>query len=177
MNSSHTPHSSLQSANARPRDSSPLSRTIASGGPGSLPIRSSSTKYQPRWRGILPVLTQSLTKSMDQRRFGPFAARLINTPLRVDPSSLPNPHCQSFFAIPLVHACNPVDLEHIFATSNLATFISMAMEPSRLDSSRLLLAEAGSIPSSQVELTFMASSQRSCVYCKARGLFSKILYS
>src|SRR5207302_5230142 len=115
MNSSRTPRSSLQAPSARLRNSGPLSRTMASGSPRSLAIRSSTrrtrnppsevstsmaghSRVQPSTmvniRITLPVATQSLTKSIDQRSFGRVAAGLVTAPpsgsAAVAESSSPN---------------------------------------------------------------------------------------
>jgi hypothetical protein len=88
---------------ARLRNSGPLSKTIASGSPRSLAIRSSTrrTRNPPsevstsmaghsrvqssttvNMRITLPLLTQSFTKSIDLRSFGLAAAGLVTTPLQ-----------------------------------------------------------------------------------------------
>src|SRR5215472_6283190 len=103
MNSSRTPRSSLHAAKARPRNSGPLSNTMASGKPLSLAIRSSTrrTRNPPsevstsiaghsrvqssttvNMRITLPVLTQSLTKSIDQRSFGLVATGPLTAPVQ-----------------------------------------------------------------------------------------------
>src|SRR5439155_6453486 len=55
-------------------------------------------------RITLPVATQSLTKSIDQRSFGLVAAGLVTAPLQRIRRRCPNPHRPTFLAVEPVHA-------------------------------------------------------------------------
>src|SRR5437660_250991 len=97
---------------------------MASGSPRSLAIRSSTrrtrnppsevstsmaghSRVQPSTmvniRITLPVATQSLTKSIDQRSFGRGGWASYRAP-PADPPPLPNPHRPTFLAVEPVHA-------------------------------------------------------------------------
>jgi hypothetical protein len=54
-------------------------------------------------RITFPVLTQSLTKSIDQRSFGLVAAGASHYAIPADPPSLSNPHRQTFLAVQPIH--------------------------------------------------------------------------
>jgi hypothetical protein len=100
MNSSLTPRSSLHAASARPRNSGPLSRTMAllahsrfDPARAALATRLRGVHFDGRHSRVqsstmvniritFPVLTQSLTKSIDQRSFGLVAAGLLTTPFQ-----------------------------------------------------------------------------------------------
>src|SRR5438270_7422292 len=125
MNSSRTPRCSLQAASARPRNSGPLSTTIASGSPRSVAIRLQHTAHaQPAQRSVdldgrtfaraivhdgqhsnhLPC-TDAITHEIHRPAFvRPRGGWAGDCPIPADPPSLPNPHGQAFFAIQPVHA-------------------------------------------------------------------------
>src|SRR5579864_2641500 len=130
MNSSRTRRSSLHAANARPRNSGPLSSTIASGNPRSLAIRSSTrrTRNPPselstsmaghsrvqssttvNMRMTLPV-PHTITDEIDRPTFvRPGGHRAVYPARPANPPSLPDPHRQAFLPIQPIH---PLVIDH-----------------------------------------------------------------
>src|SRR5256885_14251171 len=122
MNSRRTPRSSLHAANARPRNSGPLSRTMASGTPLALTIRSSTrrTRSPPsevstsmaghsRVHSSTRVNIRITAHAITHEIHGPAFIRSGgggpgHHPLPMDPPALSNPHPQSFLAVQPVHS-------------------------------------------------------------------------
>src|SRR5207248_49005 len=125
MNCSLTPRSALQAASARPRNSGPLSRTMASGSPRSLAIRSSTrhTRNPPSevstsMAGHSRVQPSTMVNIPNHPPGGHAITHEIHRPTFIrprggwahyrappaDPPPLPNPHRQTFLAVEPVHA-------------------------------------------------------------------------
>src|ERR1700694_3263403 len=137
MNSNRTPRSSLQAANARPRNSGPLSRTMASGSPLSAATRSSTrrTRNPPREvstsiEGALARAivhhgqhtnhfsrTHAITHEIDRPPLiRPRRCRAGSRSVPADSPPLSDAHDQSFLPIEPVHALvvylNPFPHQH-----------------------------------------------------------------
>src|SRR5438094_1902545 len=124
MNCSLTPRSALQAASARLRNSGPLSRTMASGSPRSLAIRSSTrrTRNPPSEVSTsmpdIPVCNRPPWSTSESPPGGHAITHEIHRPTFIrprggwagyrappaDPPPLPNPHRQTFLAVEPVHA-------------------------------------------------------------------------